>query len=214
MNILKYIFDFLFPPSEIVKKIESLSAEDLLLHAASPLEDPGDTIISFFNYKDPLVQQALWELKYRGNSYVAKLFADVLYDEIIEYIADQTLFQDFTEPIIIPIPLSKARLHQRGWNQTEMIADALQKKDKNRSFTVQKDILIKKFHTSSQTKLSRSQRMKNLKGCFEVIKPDDVKNRNIILLDDVTTTGSTIKEASSTLKKAGARHIVAFTIGH
>jgi ComF family protein len=214
MNILKFILDFIFPQSAFTQNIENSTAEHFFEHASSSLEQVSDTVYSLFQYKDPFVSHSLWELKYRGNIRIAKLFANLLYDHMIEQLADMRLFFDFFDPILIPLPLSKQRFKERGWNQTEMIADALQKKDTNRSFRVRKDILIKIIHTKSQTKLSKSDRLRNLKDCFSVTKPEYVKNRNIILLDDVTTTGSTIKEAADTLLKAGARKIIAFTIAH
>jgi competence protein ComFC len=214
MNIVLFILDLLFPQSESVKNIEQLSSEAFLLQAHPPREEPSKDIISLFHYKDPLVQRALWELKYHGNTIVAKLMAELLYDEILEYLADSRLFLNFSDPLLIPLPSSQQRLKERGWNQTEMLANALQKKDINHLFSVRKDILIKKVHTKAQTRLSRSKRMENLKGCFEVVKPHEVKMRNIILLDDVTTTGSTLHEAAYTLKKSGALKIIAFTIAH
>ncbi|MBX4197810.1 hypothetical protein KW782_00550 [Candidatus Parcubacteria bacterium] len=214
MNFLHYFIDILFPQPIDIERIEKMTAEDFISEAPQALEQISADIVSIFNYKHPLVQKTLWELKYRGNNTLARLLADILYDEIIEYLADEALFSGFTDPLLIPIPLSSQRLQERGWNQTEMIATALQAKDRNRSFMLEKNILKKIRHTEAQTKLSKSKRLKNLKGCFAVLEPEKIKKRNIILLDDVTTTGSTILEAKTTLLKSGARNVIAFSIAH
>jgi competence protein ComFC len=225
MHILKSILDLIFPQVEYISKLESLSPDEFLLKVKPFIELPSENtgrslhkrtipILSLFNYKEELVHQALWEVKYKGNTVIADILAALLYDHMIEYLADRQLFDAFLHPILIPIPSSRERVRERGWSQTEILADSLQKKDKNRSFVVLKNILIKKIHTESQTKLSKSERLKNLKGCFKVAKPECVKNRNIILLDDVTTTGSTIFECAETLNQAGARKIIGLTIAH
>ncbi len=214
-TLITYIIDWLFPSSYEVTYLESLGAQEFL-EQAKPALDLTPHIYSLFMYKDPLVEKALWELKYRGNRKIAELFATLLYDVIVQEIADASLFSDFTHPIIIPLPLSKERLKERGWNQSEMIVRALKKYGVTHSelFTINCDVLIKIKHTQAQTKLSRKKRMKNLKGCFAIKNPELIKHKNIILIDDVTTTGSTIEEAKNTLLKAGAKNVLAFTIAH
>ncbi len=210
--MLKHFLRWLFPQPPNVERIENLSAGDFAAIAARPLEKPPAGILSAFKYRDPLVRQALWLLKYRGNRRVAKLFAELLSDQFIETVSEEALYADFSNPIIIPIPLSHERMKERGWNQAEMLARELQKIQP--AFELQIKTLKKIRHTAPQTSLSRAAREKNLKGCFVVAKPELIKNRNIILIDDVTTTGSTILEARRALLKSDARRVLAFTIAH
>ena len=214
MNLLQKILDVVFPHPPHLRYIEHMSPETFLVQAHKPLEDPLPPIQSLFAYRDPLVEQALWHLKYRGSKNVAALFAHILYDVLLEELADKHLFSHFIQPILIPIPLSKERLKERGWNQTEMIARELERLDRSKNFVVQTTILYKKRHTASQTKLNRDARIKNLKGCFVIPKPELVFQKNIILIDDVTTTGSTLFEAIEVLKAHGAKEVIAFTIAH
>ena len=209
---LRRVIGFLLPQPAEIERIENMSPSDFCDFASRPVESPPDGIHSLFKYKDPLVRKALWLLKYRGNRRIARLFALLICDALVEVVSDESLYADFSKPIIIPIPLSRERRRERGWNQAEMIARELGKIQPE--FSVQTGILEKKRHTSPQTRLSRSSRMKNLKGCFSIENPALVKNRNVILIDDVVTTGSTIEEARRTLSRAGAKRIIAFTIAH
>ena len=88
-----------------------------------------------------MVRQALWALKYEGNKIIAKLFAVLIYDSLIEILSDMQLYEHFTKPLIIPLPLSKERYKERGWNQSELIANELQKISPH--WKVEKNILKK-----------------------------------------------------------------------
>jgi ComF family protein len=138
----------------------------------------------------------------------------LLYDEMIEIISEEKLFNNFENPIVIPLPLSSKRRQERGWNQSELIGQELAKLSSEWQYDP--NILLKIRHTLPQTKLRREERLKNLKGCFLVSKNSvsKISGRNIILIDDVTTTGSTIIEARRTLLAAGARQVLAFTVAH
>lgn len=201
----------LFPSVPKLREIETMRPQEFLERASRPIDElPG--VISLFDYDDPLVRQAVKALKYEGNCMIADIFAAVLYDVILEELAEEKLFSNFTNPILVPVALSRERLKERGWNQSELIAKRIGQLDRNINFEIRTDILKKIRHTVSQTKLDRSKRLKNLAGCFEASSV--CSGRNIILLDDVATTGSTIEEAEKALKSAGARRVIAFTIAH
>jgi competence protein ComFC len=163
-------------------------------------------------------------VKYNGNQKIAILFACLLYEQMIEVLSEEELFSNFIDPVVIPLPLSKERLKERGWNQAEIIAREIVKL--NSSFSLNTTSLHKVKNTLPQTKLSKSERLKNLKNCFAIKDSDSkiegkrdldrvkIKNRNIILVDDVTTTGATILEAKKVLLNAGAKNVLAFTIAH
>jgi len=212
--MLQTLLNILFPSSPDIQALETMSPEDFRLSVTRPYEDPPHHISSLFNYRDPLVQKALWELKYRGNRSIAKLFGALLYETILDELSDELLFSNFDAPLLIPLPLSRTRHKDRGWNQSDMLARAIILHDKNNILTFSPHILIKTLHTNPQTKLSRAARMKNLKNCFTIKNPALIKGKNIILIDDVTTTGSTILEAINTLKTQGAREVLGFTIAH
>jgi len=175
---------------------------------------PGDTL-SVFSYKDPTVRKAVWKLKYKGNTEMGEIFARLLYDRFLEELSEEHLFSDFYNPILVPIPLSKKRLKERGFNQSKIIAREMHKLDMGTSFTIEKSVLYKIKDTPSQVSIKdRGDRLRNLHGTFRVKDTDTVMGRNIILIDDVTTTGATIDEARKTLMKAGAKNVIAFTVAH
>ncbi len=211
---IENIAQFIFPAEEKVSELEKLSPTELMSQAKPASLHSIPTIKSLFHYKDPLVQKALWELKYRGNKKIAILFGELLYELILDTISDALLFSNFSEPLLIPLPLSKERKRERGWNQSEMLVKAIHEHDPHALFTINTQVLIKIKHTKPQTTLHRKERLENLKDCFTISNPELIKNKNIILIDDVSTTGSTILEAEKTLRAVGARSVLGFTVAH
>lgn len=110
--------------------------------------------------------------------------------------------------IISPIPLHPKKQRERGFNQSEIIASLLASYY-NTSF---QDVLIRARHTPSQTFLSRKARTKNVEGCFLVINAENVRGRNIILVDDVSTSGATLHQAALVLKQNGAKHVIGVVV--
>ncbi|MDP3726518.1 MAG: phosphoribosyltransferase family protein [bacterium] len=139
--------------------------------------------------------------------------AEMLYEHICEELGERALLHNFVNPLIVPIPLHTKRLRARGFNQAELIAREFVALDT--SFSVCTDALVRIKDTESQTKMkNREERIKNVTGCFKVSSPEKIKERNIILIDDVYTTGATLNEARGTLLHAGAREVLACTIAH
>jgi ComF family protein len=172
-------------------------------------------IFSLFDYRHPPIKKAIWLLKYQGKKDIANVFAEAMHGRIMEELSDLSIMENFSHAILIPIPLAPRRQHQRGFNQAELICRKLIKLDKDSNFKLEKDVLIKPKDTEHQARIeNRSARLKNIVGSFLIKNPEKIKNRNIILIDDVTTTGATLNEARRILKQAGARKIIAFTVAH
>ncbi len=110
--------------------------------------------------------------------------------------------------IIIPVPISKGNLKQRGFNQSELMAKQIGKVLKKRMYP---NLLRRVKETPSQTELTKEEREENLLCAFNVSDPAKIKGKNILLVDDVYTTGSTIKECTRTLLDAGAEGISVIT---
>lgn len=106
--------------------------------------------------------------------------------------------------MIIPIPLHRSRLHERGYNQAEMLALGV---SGVLDADVYSEVLIRPRPTKTQTALKRSSRWKNLEGAFCVADPESVVGRHVLLVDDVLTTGSTAGAAAKVLLEAGARRV-------
>ena len=207
---LQNLLDFLFPQSKLDKAIAALTPEMLVKEFVLY---ENDVIFSFFSYEKDLVRHMIWKLKYRGDAHVAELFAISIADTFMEELGERTLLDDFKNLLLIPIPLSKNRLRERGYNQALIFAHALKKTAPSLG-TIAKDVLVKARDTPPQTTLTKKERAVNLAGAFSIHKPQAVAGKNILLIDDVTTTGSTLKEARKVLKEAGARSVVCLAIAH
>ncbi len=118
-----------------------------------------------------------------------------------EYFSDVESVNDFD--YIVPVPISKQRLLERGYNQTEILAEYI-----SRAIGVPMNkSLIRTKHTAAQSTLLGLSRVENVKGAFETVQ--SFKRKSILLFDDIITTGSTINECARVLKAAGADRIVA-----
>lgn len=166
-----------------------------------------------FEYRHPAIKNAIGLIKYKGKKKILQTFAEPLYGKMLEEIADLKLLENFISPILIPIPLSRKRLRKRGFNQSEILCKELMKLDKDKIFNFDPNILVKQKETNHQAHTkSRAERMINLEGSFSVAHP--ISGRNIILIDDVLTTGATLREAKKVLEGSGAKRVIAFTIAH
>lgn len=114
---------------------------------------------------------------------------------------------------VIPVPLHKRKQAQRGFNQSEFIAGAalkcLVRRDR---FEIMTGALQRTRETGSQIGLTRHQRRENLRGAFAVSDPTAIAGRNILLVDDVFTTGTTASECSRVLRRSGAAHVWVVTV--
>jgi ComF family protein len=111
-----------------------------------------------------------------------------------------------TPPVVIAIPLHARRLRQRGFNQSELIAREAIRHVPLR-LSVNRSALVRRRMTESQTGLSREQRRANIRGAFKVARPIEIAGRDILLIDDVFTTGTTSSECARVLRRAGARRV-------
>ena len=207
LHIKDLVTDFLFPKSRKVLELEALSPETLLktLPRAERLTDKN--IIALFDYSHPLVKEIVWELKYGGSTKIADKFGEIIYDVIRHELNEKI--------ILIPIPISDKRRFERGWNQSELLAQAVKSRDSEKMFKYLPRQLAKLRHTESQTKTgSRSERLRNLTDSMKVLNPASVSGASIIVLDDVITTGSTFAEARRALRAAGAKKILCIAVAH
>lgn len=111
--------------------------------------------------------------------------------------------------IAIPIPLSKKRMHERGYNQVDLIFENVIKQ-KNIKYC--KNILLKTRNTEVQSKLLKEVRKNNVKKSFAVAKDFNLKGKNVLLLDDIYTSGYTMKEAAKVLKQRGVKSVIGLVL--
>ena len=158
-----------------------------------------DQTLTVFRYNDT-ISKPLSDLKYCDSTFLAKKFARIF----IANFKDEIANCDF----ICAVPLHVSRLKKRKFNQSILIAKNLDQK----KFIP--DLLWRLINTKSQVSLKKQQRQKNLKKAFLVNQKyrSKIKNKKILLIDDVITTGATVEGCSKALKKFGAKEVVVLAI--
>jgi ComF family protein len=211
-------FVFLFPPHCLICKKEGA---DFCTSCRKKIPVLGkfnsDGIFSLWEYGHPSVHKVLIFLKYKNKKTLAHPLAESLSDTVLECLAEKSLFDNpyaVQKYILIPIPLSKKRFMERGYNQAELLAQELFQQN-SQSFTLEKNVLYKIKDTKSQVSTkNRTERLKNLRGSFAVKNKETIQGKIILLIDDITTTGATIEEARRVLLNNGARLVYGITVAH
>lgn len=154
---------------------------------------------SLYEYKPP-VSTLIRKLKYNGRKYVADFFAKEL---------SSVYLRNFTDADFITFVPSTAKSRKaRGYNQSELLARNLAEI----VGTEVKEVCVKIKETPRQAKLTRAQRLTNLTDAFKVTDRRSVIGKTILIIDDVTTTGSTVEAIASKLKRAGAERVCLLTV--
>ncbi len=164
-----------------------------------------DFISSFLLYDQGLsTQNILHAIKYKGNKLLASHLGE-LYGNDIRHSFDHPL--DY----IIPVPLHRRKQRERGYNQSEFWGMGL---SKSLSTPLNIHSLSRIQYTSTQTKKSRTDRVKNVENAFRIHSPDQLKGKSILLVDDVITTGATLEACGIALWMAGIRSLNIATIAY
>lgn len=211
---IRIVLDTIFPKTEIYDW-ETCTADFLIENAGRALHTRTLRDISgeaLFTYRDPIVREAIHALKYRRNRHVAGILGECLADKIAEECAYEKLFGG--NMLIVPIPLSRERFLERGFNQSMLIAEALVAALPSGSAAVS-EILVRTIDTDHQTRMrTRKERAENTRGVFSVRNQEKINGKHILLVDDVATTGATMREARTALLDAGARRVTCLAVAH
>ncbi|HET8575267.1 MAG TPA: ComF family protein [Candidatus Paceibacterota bacterium] len=175
-------------------------------------------VFAVFSYRNPAVKNTIRAMKFHGNRNAAKNFAPHLYDAALEKLSEEIMYSEISkkEKIwLVPIPLSKRRLKNRQYNQSAEIAKCMFEIDGGAWFEFHPEALQKIRETPPQTLTkNRKEREKNLRGAFQAKQNTNLSEAVILLIDDVTTTGTTFGEAERTLRKAGAKKVLSLAAAH
>jgi len=189
-------------------------SKDLLQKLPLAPKNREDFIFSLLDYSDKRTRKMIRHLKTRNDFLLKKDLAEMMFLHLIDYLADQNELHYFINPLIIPIPISKKRFIERGFNQTHLLAKYFAKYGTG---NYQKNIVTKNKTTQKQALIkNRVQRFKNVKNVFSIAKNKEhlLFQRDVILIDDLATTGATLLEIKKLLEKNGARNVIAITIAH
>ncbi len=158
-------------------------------------------LMSAFNFRSDAVKKAIYAIKYESAHATIKTITQKAYQVLKPALTEKKF------DVIVPVPLSFWRYRERGYNQSEKIASYLSKE-----LGVPVNLNLKKIkETESQVDLNRTDRITNLVDAFRF--RGDISGR-VLLIDDVFTTGSTLKSTAIALKKAGAKEVWGFTLAH
>lgn len=197
------LLDLLFPPRSAEVTVRNATLTDLLQHLAPiPLPNGGAALLP---YRTPLVKALVKEAKFRGNVRAQELLGQVLAEYLRDWLPDRQMFEERTT-VLIPIPLSRKRYRERGYNQAEEIAK------RGEILPVSTHILKRCRDTLPQTSLGKEARKHNMEDAFAAKNPDPTYL--YIIVDDVSTTGATLEAAVAALRAQGAVHVVPIALAY
>jgi ComF family protein len=224
VKIFSYLLDFIYPPiclqcnrkisnseyfcDECLDSIDHIGNTDLRTLCGKKFPDPYlvDSVVSMFYFRDNHVsQKIIHAIKYENMKNLGKKMGRLLGEKILS----ASVGADY----ILPVPLHKTKLRERGFNQSEVIAHGVSEVISKRVIS---DLLLRKKYTQTQTKLKLAERTQNVADAFEINKKfsDLLKDKTVFLLDDVMTTGSTIKACARLLKDNGVKKIIALSLAY
>ncbi|HUN89477.1 MAG TPA: ComF family protein [Terriglobales bacterium] len=167
---------------------------------------PFTKAAAYGSYADGL-RELIHLLKYQQ----VRPAADVLGRMLAEAVTDLTPEFEGELPLVVPVPLHATKLRSRGFNQSELIAKAMaRQKPLGMELELAPGLLIRKRATESQVGYTRQQRIANLRGAFSAKSVPS--GRDILLVDDVFTTGTTVAECTRVLRRAGAERVWVATV--
>ena len=156
---------------------------------------------SAFIYDD-FSKNLILDFKFNDKTSSAETLANMLYN------AGRDIWKEKPD-VLLPVPLHRRRLLQRKYNQSALLVKYLSAKT---GIPADYFSLVRQQNTVPQVSLSGKERRRNLISAFSAVKPENIKNRKVVLIDDVTTTGTTLEECAKVLHKAGAAQIYALTL--
>lgn len=161
-----------------------------------------DKHLYIFQYEG-IIRKLIIDYKFNEKSYLYKTFANFL-------LKNQKFFEILKSyDTIIPVPISKKRKKERGYNQSTLIAREISKRLK---IEINTSCLYKAKDIVAQSTLNKEEREQNIKGVYQLKNVKKLENKKILLIDDIYTTGSTLNECSKILRKSNPKVITCFTM--
>lgn len=223
MNIFTDIFDFFLPrfcPScnkkltneeriicpECLRKIQRVNEERLQYEYQKKFLSKNiiSGFTSFYLFeKDKELQAIIHAIKYNQRFLIGKFLGELVGKNF------EKLFNDWQIDFIIPIPLHHLKKAERGYNQSFYIAKGI---GKQTNIPVNVHSIKRKRFTQSQTLLNQKEREENINGAFSIKKSSSIIGKNVLLIDDVITTGATINECGKVLIDNGVKNVYAASL--
>lgn len=197
LKLLTQLLNIIFPPRPTEEIIQKTS-----IKVATNLYSPGtfQTHIYLCSYQNPIIKASVIENKFHGQAKATQILCSLL---------EMWKKHQIMPTLYIPIPLGPKRLRERGYNQVENILNTI---DSN--IEINKKILIRNIETAQQSELDKSNRHKNMQDAFSYVGKslDLSKYKQVVIVDDVVTTGATLDAARATLAPHLPPHITLRTL--
>lgn len=212
MNFINSALDYFFPP--ICGMCGEINENYICNNCYEKIKKIKKCVINEYNNRnfskhlyifkyEGIIRNKIIEYKFEDKGYLYKMFAKII-------LSDKKTCNFIKKyDVIIPVPISKKRKKKRGYNQSELVANELAQKLNQDIWT---DIIIKKKDNKPQSELNKLERIKNVEDIYEINKPIEVKNKKVLLLDDIYTTGSTVNEIARKLKHNQTQEIGVITL--
>jgi ComF family protein len=186
--------------------------EPLVCPVCRRLSPPFTTAVAYGSY-DGGLRGLIHLLKYSGIRPAANVLGRMLAEAISNGKPGGARDLAASKTVVIPVPLHKSKQRERSFNQAELVARAALKcVPVPEQYRLADNILQRQRDTHSQIGLTSHQRRENMRGAFTVARPKEVNGQDILLVDDVYTTGTTVSECARVLRRAGARRVWVATV--
>ena len=243
-HIYEIVLEAIFPLTASERALLSISTLDIWRIFPRALRSSIPEACSIFAYKNKQVSTLVWSLKYKKSAHATKIGGYALY-EILKTFMNAITYdgvgnRQTLQILLVPIPISKRRRRERGFNQCDLLVDEIKKlylnnaqisglnQNLNQNLLFSKKLLVRTHHNSRQTLKDRRERLEGAQKIFSanlmeldqiriklnIIGSNSGKNYLILVIDDVVTTGSTMREAVQTLRDAGLTNTYGLALAH
>ncbi len=179
--------------------MEAMPETNFELHADNPVEKKfwgrlpiQQATAQYYFTRESLMQHLMHQFKYKRNKELGNQLGQIMGESIKRS-------GRFVVDALVPLPLFPAKEKRRGYNQATILCEGMAE---SLQVPVLKDVVIRSQHTDTQTQKGRIERWQNMEGKFVLAKPEAISNKNVLLIDDVVTTGATLEACGAELLKA------------
>ena len=209
---IQYVLDFILPRDAEVTYLKNLTPDALSLLFKPSSKTHSAYVTALYSYKDVRIKKLIWHMKFKECRWVADKFGFLLARCISVDNKNQ-------KTLLIPVPIHPKRRRERGYNQCEWLCEAIMKNihrpsDSPTQITYRPDVTRRDVYTVKQSWSNREDRRAHIRDVFRVENISAINGANVIIIDDVCTTGATLDELRRTLLASGAISVRAFVIAH
>ena len=211
MSFLGRVLDVFFPPHDDVATAARVN-EAALLGTLRLAYQRGAHTYTALPYRAPDVRALIRANKFHHDPHAAQVLGAALHEILLQVSEEHTLDTVGEVPLLVPVPSSAARLRARGGNQVEWILSVLPQSAQG-AWHIERNVLAR-HERPSQARIQKAARMENIQGAFFVPpqKASAVCGKTVFLIDDVSESGATMRDAMRALKEAGAQNIIGIAL--